>query len=76
MNPPGPDTVGPNCKRQDIPQTKVERKDTTVCPSIGKRPSPAPKPIVLRKFPADKSPCRKLVGVETVTGICPMKRLI
>jgi hypothetical protein len=76
MNPLGPHAGGLNYRRRDIPQTKVERRDTTACQSIGKRPSPTPKPILLQKFPADKSPCRKLVEIETVTGTYPMKSLI
>jgi len=76
MNPLGLDTIGPDCRRPDIRQTTVEQKDTTVCRNIGKRPSPTLKPTVLRKFPADKYPSRRLVGIETVIGIYPMQSLI
>jgi hypothetical protein len=71
-NPLGLDTIGPDCKRPNIRQTKVEQKDTTVCWNIGKRPSPTLKPTVLQKFPGDKYPCRELVGIETVIGSYPI----
>jgi len=75
-NPLGLDTIGPDYRRPDIRQTKVEQKDTTVSRNIGKRPSPTLKPTMLQKFPADKYPCRELVGIETVIGIYPMQSLI
>ncbi len=40
------------------------------------RAGPTLKPTVLRKFPADKYPSRRLVGIETVIGIYPMQSLI